>query len=189
MRLHHVGLSSEHNEYMAITNIAKKLVWLRQLLAELGLPILLPTPVYGDNIQANKLCMEHFISTGNQYILTQYHFNKEKVADGTMTIIWLQTVDMLAVSFLRLDDHKVKVKKQKSIMNATKWLTSIRELLISKGDFPPERLLKFRVSSTRARQWKSSVNEHSFTLLRATLILKVDWFSAIIVVGSSLEND
>ena len=38
-----LNLSSEHNEYMAITNIAKKLVWLRQLLAELGLPILLPT--------------------------------------------------------------------------------------------------------------------------------------------------
>jgi hypothetical protein len=104
MRLHHMGLSSEHNEYMAITNIAKKLVWLRQLLAELGLPILLPTPVYGDNIQANKLCMEHFISTGNQYILTQYHFNKEKVADGTMTIIWLQTVDMLADIYTKAVD-------------------------------------------------------------------------------------
>ena len=95
-RLNHVGLSSEHNEYMAITNLAKKLVWLRQLMAELKLPIMQPTPVYGDNIQANKLCMEHFISTGNQYILTQYHFNKEKVADGTMTITWLQTVDMIA---------------------------------------------------------------------------------------------
>ena len=103
-RLNHMGVSSEHNEYMAITNIAKKLVWLRQLWAELSLPILLPTPVYGDDIQANKLCMEHFISTGNQYSLTQYHFNKEKVADGTMTIIWLQTVDMLADIYTKAVD-------------------------------------------------------------------------------------
>ena len=69
-RLHHVGQSAEHNEYMAMNMAIKRTVWLRQLFDEIGLQDLVskPTPIFGDNIQANKLCKEHFISPGNQYI-------------------------------------------------------------------------------------------------------------------------
>ena len=40
-------------------------------------------------MQTNKLCTEHFISPGNQYLATQYHFNKEKVESGDVVIIWV----------------------------------------------------------------------------------------------------
>ena len=88
VRLHHVGLLSEHNEYMALFLLIKRIVWLRQLLKELGYDsmIFTPTACYGDNVQANRLCKEHFISTGNQYIATQYHFNKEKVESGVVDV-------------------------------------------------------------------------------------------------------
>ena len=95
-RLHHVGLSSEHNEYMSMTNAIKKIIWLRQLMAEIGKAFEEPTPVYGDNVQANKLCTEHFISPGNQYIATQYHFNKEKVMSGDVRIIWVDSKHNIA---------------------------------------------------------------------------------------------
>ena len=95
-RLHHVGLSSEHNEYMGMTNAIKKIVWLRQFMAEINRPFEEPTPVYGDNVQANKLCTEHFISPGNQYIATQYHFNKEKVESGDVIIIWVDSKHNIA---------------------------------------------------------------------------------------------
>ena len=81
IKLGHVGLSSKHNEYMALCLCIRKIIWLRQLLNEIEMGHLIksPTVVYGDNVQANKLCKEHFISPGNQYIAQQYHFNKEKV--------------------------------------------------------------------------------------------------------------
>jgi hypothetical protein len=41
--------------------------------------------------QANRLCSENFITPGNQYIAHQYHFNKEKVAEGMMIIHWIDT--------------------------------------------------------------------------------------------------
>jgi hypothetical protein len=69
-KLKHVGISSEHNEYMGITGAVKRIIWLRQLLEEIGTaPEILqqPTIIYGDNTQANRLCREHFISPGNQY--------------------------------------------------------------------------------------------------------------------------
>jgi hypothetical protein len=90
-RLKHVGLSSEQNEYMAITAAAKKLVWLTQLLEEIGVHCKLPIEMYGDNVQANRLCTENIITPGNQYIAQYYHFNKEKVSEGLMTVIWVDT--------------------------------------------------------------------------------------------------
>ena len=90
-RLKHVGMSSEQNEYMAITAAAKKLVWLVQLLREIGIECILPMKVYGDNVQANRLCSENIITSGNQYIDQYYHFNKEKVGEGLMLILWVDT--------------------------------------------------------------------------------------------------
>jgi site-specific DNA-cytosine methylase len=93
-KLKHVGLSSEHNEYMGITQLVKRLIWFRQLLEEIGAaPEVLqqPTVIFGDNTQANRLCREHFISPGNQYIYTAYHLNKEAVELGIVDIRWLNT--------------------------------------------------------------------------------------------------
>ena len=90
-RLLHVGLCISHNEYMAICAAARKLVWLIQLLEEIEVVIILPIEVFGDNVQANRLCSENFVSPGNQYIAHQYHFNKEKVDEGMMILIWVDT--------------------------------------------------------------------------------------------------
>jgi len=90
-RLKNVGLSSEQNEYMAITAAAKKLVWITQLLQEICVDHQLPIELYGDNVQANRLCTENIITPGNQYIAQYYHFNKEKVGEGLMILIWVDT--------------------------------------------------------------------------------------------------
>ena len=78
-KLNHVGLNAFHNEYMAMCECAKAIVWLRQLLAELGEheSIEHPTLCYGDNNAALSLTVEDFVSTGNQYVYLPYHFNKE----------------------------------------------------------------------------------------------------------------
>ena len=93
-KLKHVGNSSEHNEYMGITQVVKRLIWFRQLLEEIGAALevpLQPTIVFGDNTQANRLCRERFISPGNQYIYTAHHLNKKAVQLGIADIRWLST--------------------------------------------------------------------------------------------------
>ena len=98
-RLGHVGHSSAHNEYMAITAAIKRTVWLRQLISELSAcqeVLAQPTVVLGDNLQANRLCREHFITPGNQYIAISYHYNKEQVDLGTVTVRWLSSAANLA---------------------------------------------------------------------------------------------
>ena len=76
---------------MALTTLVKKLVWLTQLLDEIGIQYQKPIEAFGDNVQANRLASENIITPGNQYIAHQYHFNKEKVEEGLISIHWVDT--------------------------------------------------------------------------------------------------
>ena len=75
----HVGHSTAHVEYMALSHCYRSVVNLRQLLQELQIEAVndSPTIIFGDNKAANILTEEHFVSSGNQYILMSYHVIKE----------------------------------------------------------------------------------------------------------------
>ena len=92
-RLGHVGLNSTYNEYMALTHCIKHLAWLRKLMIELGLghACAKPITVLADNKQANTLCSEDLVTSGNMYFRTCYHYNKEEVAAGHVEVLWVPT--------------------------------------------------------------------------------------------------
>ena len=50
-----------------------------------------PTPVYGDNKQANNLCGEDLVTAGNMYFRTGYHYNKECRRDGYVDVEYIHT--------------------------------------------------------------------------------------------------
>ena len=83
-KLPHIGPSAFHNEYMALRYATAHAVWLRQLLQETGWGFVNsePTLLMGDNIAANQLVAEDFITTRNQYIYLAYHCVKEVYAMG-----------------------------------------------------------------------------------------------------------
>ena len=80
-KLTHIGNSVAHNEYMALYFGHHMLVWMRQLLEEMGLTEMIaqPTVMLADNTAANSLSREDIVTTGNQYmyIYLPYHYNKE----------------------------------------------------------------------------------------------------------------
>ena len=100
--------ASSHNEYMAMSECSRSVIWLRQLFSELELsdindkgrthlegidkaPFINgitsnPTVIFGDNNAANKLAMDNAISTGNQYIYLPYHCIKEYYSEGFVDI-------------------------------------------------------------------------------------------------------
>ena len=69
-KLAHVGLSAAHNEYMAIHWAVRHIVWLREMLIEVGLAEIVedPTVIFGDNRAANGLCEQNMVTQGNQFI-------------------------------------------------------------------------------------------------------------------------
>jgi hypothetical protein len=97
-KLRHVGLSSEHNEYMAMHFAHQGLVWFRQLLEELGLDELIdrPTVMFADNRPANILSQEDIVTMGNQYMYLPYHYNKEVQEEGFSKVMWVHSPDNIS---------------------------------------------------------------------------------------------
>ena len=95
--------AASHFEYMGLAQCNQAVVWIRQLLQELGFNELVdkPTRVYGDNKAANGLCSEPLISSGNQYIYLPYHFNKEVVELGFVEVCDVRTKMNIADLFTK----------------------------------------------------------------------------------------
>ena len=121
-KLNHVAPngSASHCEYMALSHCNQAVVWLWQLLQELGFTELVATPtgVYADNKQANNLCKEDIITSGNQYIYLPYHYNKEVCEQG-----WVQVRDVrTALNIADLFTKAVPREKNTSIGRAIMWV-------------------------------------------------------------------
>ena len=97
-KLRHVGLSSEHNEYMGMCFAHQQLVWVRQLLEEMGIDsaIKRPTVMFGDNKAANILSMEDVVTHGNQYMFLPYHFNKEIQEMGFSIVEYIKSAENIS---------------------------------------------------------------------------------------------
>jgi len=102
-KLSHVGHHAMHNEYMALAEAGKSIVWMRQLLTELDHDYLLDTPtvLYGDNNAANSLTSEHFVSSGNQYIYLPYHAIKEWTELGMIKVARKASCDNISDLFTK----------------------------------------------------------------------------------------
>ena len=97
-KLKHSGLSSAHNEYMAMYYVHQALVWFRQLVAEMGLQELIkkPTIMLADNQAANLLSQEDIISHGNQYMYLPFHYNKEVQEQGFSFVEYVNTLQNIS---------------------------------------------------------------------------------------------
>ena len=115
--------ATSHVEYMAICECNRSVIWLRQLLYELHKYDLIgePTVVYGDNEQANRLCKEDLITSGNKYIRLAYHWNKEVVESGDVVIRSKRTSLMLADLFTKPVNAKTIESLAGKLMGYVSW--------------------------------------------------------------------
>lgn len=102
-KLAHVGLSAAHNEYQAAHWCNRHTSWLRELLTEIEVAeaVREPTLTFGDNRAAILLSEEDIVSTGNQFITIPYHYNKEVIERGEVTMQFVPTADNLADLFTK----------------------------------------------------------------------------------------
>jgi hypothetical protein len=92
-----VTLSSTEAEHSAAVEAVKEIMWLRQLLAELGFPQLEPTPIFEDNASMITLAQDY---SGNhkrvKHYITRINFLIEQVKDGIVEFTHVATVDNIA---------------------------------------------------------------------------------------------
>ena len=80
-------------------------MWVRNLLTEMGLSCFItkPTVVFGDNLAANNLTKDAFISTGNKHIYQPYHWVKELDAGKYIKVFHKRTDLNLADLFTKFE--------------------------------------------------------------------------------------
>ena len=91
-----VALSTAEAEYMAISAAAQDVIFLRQLLADLGEPMAGPTTIFTDNQAAITIGSDRATKPRTKHIRTRHHFVRELIADGTVVLKHCPGTSMVA---------------------------------------------------------------------------------------------
>jgi len=91
-----VALSTVEAEYMAACQAAKDAVWLRAFLVGLGLKASAPTTIQCDSQGAIALAKNPEHHQRSKHIDLRYHFVREQVTGGVITLDYASTSDMMA---------------------------------------------------------------------------------------------
>ena len=93
-------------EYTATFETAKESIWLRSLLAGIGFPQDSPTTILCDNNAAINLSEDPSLHQRVKHIDIKYHFLREHVNMGEITLKYINTNDNIADIFTKAIEHQ-----------------------------------------------------------------------------------
>jgi hypothetical protein len=117
-----VALSSCESEYMAITEAAKEVTWLRQFMAEiLSRPndAIKNVTIFTDNQAAKLWCENDQDHNRSKHVDTKYHFVRDGVKRGMYKIEWISTQDQQADILTKGVGKIIFERLRDKIMDAT----------------------------------------------------------------------
>ena len=91
-----VARSSTEAEYRTIGSTTTELLWLQQVLKELGINIQQPPSIFSDNIGATYLCANPVFHTRMKHLAIDYHFVRDLVAKNQLTVSHVPSSHQLA---------------------------------------------------------------------------------------------
>jgi hypothetical protein len=91
-----VALSSTESEYIAIATGARELIWLRELLKDLGFPQKQPSLLLVDNQSSIRLAKNPEMHSRTKHIDVRFHYVRELVQNEPIVIEYFHTKDQLA---------------------------------------------------------------------------------------------
>ena len=127
-----VSTSSMQAEYQAIYAGMQELVWLRGVMAELGLPFDEPTPFFLDSQSAEDLALNPVYHKRSKHIEIKYHWVREHVdPEGelrTATLIHVRTGDQSADLYTKaLTGPTFKEHRERNLGERRKASTEVTE--------------------------------------------------------------
>ena len=96
-----VALSTAEAEYIALSSATQEVIWLRQLLTDIGENCTKPVTVWEDNQAAIGLTRNPIGHKRTKHIDIKYHFVREHVLNGNVLVKYCNTKDMVADIFTK----------------------------------------------------------------------------------------
>lgn len=100
-----MALSSSEAEYMAATTASCQAVWLRKLLADLQQEQIGPTEIWCDNKATIAITKNPAFHSRTKHIETRYHFIRNLVIDGVISMEFCGTNDQVADVLMKSLPH------------------------------------------------------------------------------------
>ena len=111
-----VSLSTAEAEYVALALTAQEIVWLRQLLQDIGFPQPEPSVVYEDNQGTIHLSNNPVTSNRSKHIDVRYHFVREQILNKTISLTYKETANMWADALTKGQPEALLVEMRKHYM-------------------------------------------------------------------------
>jgi hypothetical protein len=96
-----ISRSSTEAEYKALTNGAAEAMWISSLLTELGVTQQRAPVLWCDNLGATYLTANPVFHARTKHIETDFHFVRERVAEGALQVKFISSSDQLADVFTK----------------------------------------------------------------------------------------
>ena len=106
-----VARSSTEVEYHTIETTMSKLLWIQQLLMELGIQIPKRPNIFSDNISATYLCENSVFHSQMKHLSIDYHFGRDIIAKCELTVSHVPSSHQLATKPLSRSQHDFLVSK------------------------------------------------------------------------------
>ena len=96
-----IALSTAEAEYIALTAVAREVLYLQALLGELYEPVNLPTPINCDNQSAITLASNGKFHARTKHIDIRFHFVRDCVKNGIFELVYCPTEENVADIFTK----------------------------------------------------------------------------------------
>lgn len=96
-----VSRSSTEEEYRTLSDTAAELVWLLNLMREIGIPHTAPPELFCDNLSAVYLSATPAMHKRSKHFEVDFHFVRERVASGSLIVHHIPGVQQLADIFTK----------------------------------------------------------------------------------------
>lgn len=98
-----VARSTMDAEYMAMAEVSREVIWVKDLLSELGMEILVSTPckIYADNAAAIKMSKHDNVSERSKHVDIMYHVCRELVEKKIVEFLYVPSENNVADLFTK----------------------------------------------------------------------------------------
>ncbi|XP_019192834.1 PREDICTED: uncharacterized protein LOC109187168 [Ipomoea nil] len=96
-----VSRSSAESEYRAMAHVASEIVWVRNILKEVGVEVKLPIDLWCDNCAAIHIANNPVFHERTKHIEVDCHFIREKMEQGLISLTHVRSGDQLADIFTK----------------------------------------------------------------------------------------